>query len=155
MQENRQKKTVFLAHVRLLKKNYGLFLRLLTLHCFFLTLRTVFLCIIPYVYICFYYFLILCFCFHLLFLILLATKHILQFTMFHKISLQAARNVTEYEILHSPRWRKNVNALIFSCYKVWVFPLSSLSTYFFLVFAYGIPEKWDPGNPASVNGCNT
>ena len=35
------------------------------------------------------------FYFHLLFLTLLATTHILQFTMFDSISLQPARNITE------------------------------------------------------------
>ena len=54
-----------------------------------------FICIIPYIHICFYYFLIFCFYFHLLFVTLLATKHILQFTMVHIISLQTALNITE------------------------------------------------------------
>ena len=45
----------------------------------------------PHIHICFYCFLILCFYFHLLFLTLFATKHILQFTVFHTTSLQAAR----------------------------------------------------------------
>ena len=72
------------------------FLWLLSLHCFFLTLITLlFICIIPCIHICFYYSLILCFYFHLLFLNLLATKHILQVTMFHIISLETARNITE------------------------------------------------------------
>ena len=66
------------------------------------------MCIIPYIHICFYYFLILCFYFHLLFFTLLATKHILQFTMFHIISLQTARNITEIKMLHSPRRKKKM-----------------------------------------------
>ena len=54
-----------------------------------------FIYIIPYIHICFYYFLILCF--------LLATKHILHFTMVDTISLQPARNITEIKkTLHSP-----------------------------------------------------
>ena len=93
--KNIDRKTIFLAYFGHLKANYRLFLRLLILHCFFLTLITVFICIIPCAHIIFYYFLILCFYFHLLFLNLLTTKHILQFTMFHIISLQTARNITE------------------------------------------------------------
>ena len=89
------KKNVFLAYFGPLKANYRLFLGLLTFHCFSLTLITFFVCIIPYIYICFYYFLILCFYFNLLFLTLLTTKYVLQFTMFHAISLQAARNIKE------------------------------------------------------------
>ena len=50
-----------------------------------------FICLVPYIHICLYYFLILCFYFHLLFHSLLATRHILQFTMFDSISLQPAR----------------------------------------------------------------
>ena len=60
-----------------------------TSNCFFL------ICIIPCIHICFYYFLILCFYFHLLFLNFLAMKHILQFTIFHIISLQTAHNIME------------------------------------------------------------
>ena len=52
-----------------------------------------FICILPYIHICFYCFLILCFYFHLLFLNLLVTRHILQFTTFHMISFQTARNI--------------------------------------------------------------
>ena len=66
-----------------------------------------FIYIIPYIHICFYYFLILCFHFHLLFLTLLATKHILYFTMVDTISLQPARNITQIKkTLHSPRRKK-------------------------------------------------
>ena len=65
------------------------------------------ICLVPYIYICLYYFLILCSFFHLLFLTLLATRHILQFTMFDSISLQPARNITEIKkTLHSPRQKK-------------------------------------------------
>ena len=58
-------------------------------------------------------FLILCFCFHLLLLTLLATKHVLHFTIIHTVSLQTSRNITEI-IVHDER--KSVNALIFSWY---------------------------------------
>ena len=40
----------------------------------------------PHIHICFYYFLNLCSYFHLLFLTLIATRHILQFSMFDSIS---------------------------------------------------------------------
>ena len=61
--------------------------------------------LVPYIYICLYYFLILCSYFHL-FLAPLATRHILQFTMFDSISLQPARNITEIKkhfIVHDER----------------------------------------------------
>ena len=103
------KKTIFLGYFGPLKANYRLFLQLITLHYFFLTLLF-FICIIPYIHICSYYFLILCFYFHLLFLNLPATKHILHFTMFHIISLQTARNITEIRNDE----RKSVHALILS-----------------------------------------
>ena len=45
--------------------------------------------------ICLYYFLILYFYFHFFFPSLLATRHILQFTIFDSISLKPARNITE------------------------------------------------------------
>ena len=64
-----------------------------------------FISLVPYIHICLYYFLILCSYFHLLFLTLLATRHILQFTIFDSISLQPARNITEIK-LHSPRRKK-------------------------------------------------
>ena len=57
-------------------------------NCFFIQL-------VPYIPICFSYFLILCFYFHLLFHSLLATRHILQFTMFDSILLQPGRNILE------------------------------------------------------------
>ena len=53
-----------------------------------------FVCLVPYSHICLYYFLIFCFYFHYLFLTLIATRHILQFTMFDLISLQPAHNIT-------------------------------------------------------------
>ena len=56
-----------------------------------------FISLIPYII---YYFFILCSYFHPLFLTLLATRHILQFTIFDSISLQPARNITE-RALHS------------------------------------------------------
>ena len=65
-----------------------------------------FICLVPYIHICLYYFLIFCSYFHLLFLALLATRHILEFTMFDSISLQPARNVAEikkYFIVHDKR----------------------------------------------------
>ena len=64
-----------------------------------------FIYLISYIHICLYYFLILCPYFHPLFLTLLATRHILQFTIFDSISLQSARDITEIT-LHSPRRKK-------------------------------------------------
>ena len=64
-----------------------------------------FISLVPYIHICLYYFLILCSYFHPLFLTLLTTRHILQFTIFDSTSLQPARNITEI-ILHSPRRKK-------------------------------------------------
>ena len=46
-----------------------------------------FICLLPYIHICLYYFLILCFYFHILFYVLLATRHNLQFTMLDSIAL--------------------------------------------------------------------
>ena len=66
--------------------------------CFFISL-------VPYIHIYLYYFLILCSYFHPLFLTLLATRHILQFTIFDSISLQPARNITEIT-LHSSQRKK-------------------------------------------------
>ena len=83
------KKTIFLAYVGPLKANYRLLLLLLTV------LITFFICMLSYIHICFYCFLIFCFYFHLLFLTLVTRKHILQFTMFHTVSLQTSRNITE------------------------------------------------------------
>ena len=54
-----------------------------------------YICLVPYIPICLYYFLILCFYFHLLSSFLLATRHILEFTIFDSISLQPARNISE------------------------------------------------------------
>ena len=79
-----------ISNFRPLKVNYRLFLRLILLHHFFLTLIT-----ISFYFIYFYYIIVLCFYFHFLFLTLLATKHFLQFTMFHIISLQTAHNIRE------------------------------------------------------------
>ena len=65
------------------------------------------ICQVSYLHICLYYFLILCSYFHHLFLTLLATRHILQFTMFDSISLKPARNITEIKKkIHSPRRKK-------------------------------------------------
>ena len=75
--------------------------------------------LVPYIHICLYYFLILCFYFHLLFHTLLATRHILQFTMLDSISLQPDYGDKKY--FHSPRRKETVaiiitktNALMFS-----------------------------------------
>ena len=45
-----------------------------------------FICLVPYIHICLHYFLILCFYFHHLLHTLLASRHILQFTMPDSIS---------------------------------------------------------------------
>ena len=105
--ENQQKinkKTEFRACFGLLKANYRLFLRLFRFHCFFLTLRTVFICIRPYIHICLYYFLILHFYFHLLFLNLLATKHIF-FSNWD--SLQAEQPLQGMESQEKEAYRKS------------------------------------------------
>ena len=65
------------------------------IHCFSLTLINVFYMFSIDIHICLYYFLILCSYFYLLFLTLLATRHILQFTMFDSISLQPAHHIRE------------------------------------------------------------
>ena len=65
-----------------------------------------FISLVPYIHICLYYFLILCSYFHPLFLTLLATRHILQFTIFDSISLQPARNITEITLHSSQRKKK-------------------------------------------------
>ena len=69
--------------------------------------------LVPYIHICLYYFLTLFSYFHVLFLNILATRHILQFAMSDSISSQPARNITEIKKLHSPRrkkkWRVNYN----------------------------------------------
>ena len=50
--------------------------------------------------------------------------------MFHIISLQTARNITEIRnTSQSTSKKKSINALIFSWYKIWVFSLF-LSTFF-------------------------
>ena len=88
--QNINEKTKLLAYLGPLKANHSWFMRLLTdsNNCFFI-------CLVPYILICLYYFLILFFYFHLHFPSLLATRHILQFTMFDSISFQPARNITE------------------------------------------------------------
>ena len=77
------------------KSKLQIIYRLLTLHCFFLSLITVFSCLVRHIHICLYYFLVLCFRFHLLFHAFLVTRRILQFTMLDPISLQHVRNITE------------------------------------------------------------
>ena len=53
--------------------------------------------------------------------------------MFHIISLQTARNITEIRnTSQSTSKKKSINALIFSWYKVWVFSLF-LSTFFLVL----------------------
>ena len=54
-----------------------------------------FICLVPYIHIFLCYLLILCSYFYLLFLTLLATRHILQFKMFDSISLKPVRNIAE------------------------------------------------------------
>ena len=93
--QNITKKTYFWHIFGPLKVNYRSFTRLFTLHCFFLTLKTAFLCLVPYIPISIYYFLILRFYFHLLLPSLLTTIYILQFTMYYSISLQPAHNIKE------------------------------------------------------------
>ena len=80
-----------------------------------------FIFLAPYVPICPYYFLILCFYFHLLSHPVLATRHILQFTMLASISLQPARNISEIKNTSQSTTKKNFrvnhnqpNALTFS-----------------------------------------
>ena len=73
--KNRRNKTIFLAYFGSLKASYRFFFRLLTLHCFFLTLITFCTCIKSYIHICFYYFLILCFVFTFPFLIFSPTVY--------------------------------------------------------------------------------
>ena len=107
------------------------------IHCFFLTLINVFfICLAPYIHVCLYYFLILCSSFHFLFLTLLATRHILLFTISHSVSLQPAQNMTEiWKTLYSSRQKKkcrvnyNQNKCYNIWYKVWVFPPLYSHTY--------------------------
>ena len=98
------------------------------------------LLLIPYIHICLYYFLILFSCFHLLFLTLLAPRHILQFTMLDSISLQPAREITK--TLHSSWQKKNCrvnfnqgkssNMIIYSTKYEFFLPLYQIT--FFLAF---------------------
>ena len=61
----------------------------------------------PYIYICLYYCLILCSYFHLLFLTLLATRHILQLTMFDDfITTCPEHQGDKKKIFRSPRRKK-------------------------------------------------
>ena len=100
-----------------------------------------FICLVPYIHICLYYFLILCFYFHLLFLTLLATRHILQFTMFCLISC----NIRELKnIPRSPRQKKNwhlnynpakcFNIIIFGWCNVYEFFVPPYQLTFFVAF---------------------
>ena len=78
------------------------------IHCFFLTLINIFYIfntIHSYLSLLFSHFVFLFSFVYLLFLTLLATRHILQFTIFDSISLQPARSITEIK-LHSPRRKK-------------------------------------------------
>ena len=107
-----------------------------------------FICLVPYIYICLCNFLILCFYFHLLFHALLATRKILQFTIFDSISLQPSRNITEikeYFIVHY-EWKSVV--LIITDPMHWYFrgakyefflPLYQFT--FFLVFDQATDQK--------------
>ena len=76
--------------------NWGWFIRLLTLHCFFLTLLYfyIFSTIYPYLSLLFSHFV---FSFLPCFFTFLSTSHILQYTMFDSISLQPARNNTRWK----------------------------------------------------------
>ena len=130
-------------------------MRLLTWHCFVLTLITVFfICLVPYIPICLYYSLILCFYFHLLFPSLFASRHILQFTIliWFLYSLLVilpsnygvpTRNITNDNLPVILQPTRNIrvnynqpNALIISWNKAWVFS-SSLSNYFLFSFWSG------------------
>ena len=87
-------------------------MRLLTLHCFFSTLLTIFYMfstIDPYLRQLFSH---VVFLFSPSFFTLPTTKHILQFTMLDSISLQPARNITEIKkILQSPRQKKRCHVI--------------------------------------------
>ena len=102
------------------------------LHCFFLTLITVF----SYVYISLFVSIILsfsqCFYFHLLFPYLFATRHILHFTMFDSISLQPARNITEIRNTSQPttKERKRFASIMRSSN---IFVKESMSFFFLLI----------------------
>ena len=104
-----------------------------------------FICLVPYNHLCLYYFLILCSYFHLLFLILLATRHVLPFTIFDSISLQHSSYITEIrKTLHSPRRKKkcriNYNqnkcssTMIYGAkYEFFLSPYAVLFTYYYFV----------------------
>ena len=65
-----------------------------------------FICLVPYIHTFLYYILILCSYFHLLFLTLLATRYILQFTKSYDF-ITICRNIMEIKkTLHSPRRKK-------------------------------------------------
>ena len=73
---------------------------------FLLDSNKCFFMLVPFIHICLYYFLTLFSYFHVLFLNILATRHILQFAMSDSISSQPARNIAEIKKLHSPRQKK-------------------------------------------------
>ena len=68
-----------------------------------------FICLVSCIHICLYYFLILCFYFHRFFHSLLATRHILQFTMLDLISLRPVRNITEIKNSSWSTTKENVS----------------------------------------------
>ena len=84
----------------------------------------------PYIHICLHCFLILCLYFHLLFLTLLSTRHILQFTMFDLISLQPPRRKKKCRVNYNQA--KCPNIIIFSTKYEFFLPLYQLT--FFLAF---------------------
>ena len=98
-----------------------------------------FICLVLHIHTCPYYFLILCFYFHLLFLTLLATRHILQFTMFDLISVIK-------KTLHSPRRKKKCcvnynrnkcsNIIIFGTKYEIIIPFYQIT--FFLAFGQAV-----------------
>ena len=75
-------------------------------HCIYHTgsNKCFFVCLVPYTHICLYYFLILYSYFQLVFLTLLATRRILQFTMFDSILLQPSQ---DKKTPHSPVRKKS------------------------------------------------
>ena len=81
--------------------------------------NSLFICLVPYIHICLYYCLVLCCYCNLLFHALLATRHIVQFTMFYSISLQSAHKIKskesvtilDIEIDNRPNIEKHVSTI--------------------------------------------
>ena len=94
--QNINKKTISLAYFGPLEANYIQFIRLQFITLFLPDSNNwFFVCSVSYIPIFVYYFLILCFYFHLPCHLLLATRHILQVTMFDSTLSQPAHNTTE------------------------------------------------------------